>query len=298
MGERGDGLAGGTVTRRRDIERNLAGLQEIRAILDAMRNLAVLETRKIARFREAHRRSLDTLAAAASDVARFHAPALRGAPRTTVWILIGSERGFCGDLNETLLAAWQKRGQSNFPVTRHAADALVVVGGRLAARLPAGERVQALAGPSIAEDVNEVIVHLAEALRALLQRETAAALDLEVLHHEPDSAAPQLARLEPFPEPPPGGAGTPPQLDLPPAALLPELGERHLLAQLQALLYAALAAENEQRLRHMEAAIRHIDEDSERLTVQRNRLRQEEITEEIEVLMLSAERLRGPAERG
>ena len=288
------------MTRRRDVERNLAGLQEIRAILDAMRNLAVLETRKIARFRDAHRRSLHTLAVAAADVARYHAPALRTTRRMTVWILVGSERGFCGDLNETLLAAWQaQRSEVEKSHPREGGDPVpvTVVGSRLAARLPDGESVQALAGPSIAEDVNEVIVRLADALRARLEREPGAALDLAVLHHEPDMVVPQLARLEPFPEPTTDAPGTPPQLDLPPEALLPELGEQHLLAQLQAVLYAALAAENEKRLRHMDAAIRRLDEDSARLTVQRNRLRQEEITEEIEVIMLSVERLRAAGGR-
>jgi F-type H+-transporting ATPase subunit gamma len=280
------------VTRRRDVERSLAGLREIRSILDAMRNLAVLETRKIARFRAAHGRSLDTLAAAAGEVARFHAPALRAERRLAVWILVGAERGFCGDLNEALLRAWDARSAGGTPGT------VVAVGTRLASRLQGRTAAPLfIPGPSIAEDTNAVIVELAGKLRTLLQHQAGTLLELNVLHYDPEALEPELVRLEPFPGQRASSArGTPPQLNVPAEALLPELGERHLLAQLQAVLYAALAAENEKRLRHMEGAIRRLDDDSRRLKAQRNRLRQEEITEEIEVLMLSAERPRTPAQ--
>jgi len=274
------------VSRRREVERSLGAFHEIRAILDAMRNLAVLETRKIARFRAAHRRALDTLAAAASDVAQFHAPPPAAARVLPVWVLIGSERGFCGDLNEALVRAWREhRGQGT----------LVAVGTRLAARLPGGAPIVSVPGPSIAEEVNGVIATLAAELHAALEREARGALKLRVLHHDPDAGAPLLAELEPFPGAEPRTRyGAAPRLNLPGPALLAELGERHLLAQLQALLYGALAAENEKRLRHMDAAIHRLDGETARLRARCNRLRQEEITEEIEILMLSAERLRVP----
>lgn len=46
--------------------------------------------------------------------------------------------------------------------------------------------------------------------------------------------------------------------------------------------------DNRQRLLHMDGAVRWLDKSSEELLLHYNRLRQEEITEEIEVILLSA----------
>ena len=48
-------------------------------------------------------------------------------------------------------------------------------------------------------------------------------------------------------------------------------------------------AENQQRVQRMDSAVRRIDEESEALRRRSNSLRQEEITEEIELIMLNIE---------
>jgi F-type H+-transporting ATPase subunit gamma len=50
-------------------------------------------------------------------------------------------------------------------------------------------------------------------------------------------------------------------------------------------------AENHSRLQHMEGAIQHLDDKSEKLKRKAQTFRQEEITEEIEVILLTAESL-------
>ena len=50
-------------------------------------------------------------------------------------------------------------------------------------------------------------------------------------------------------------------------------------------------AENQRRMQHMDHAMRSIEQDSAELRQKRNMLRQEEIIEEIEVIMLSLEAL-------
>ena len=60
-----------------------------------------------------------------------------------------------------------------------------------------------------------------------------------------------------------------------------------LLAALQALLYSSLMAEHPHRLRHLEGALHRIDERTRTLTLRRNLGRQEEITEEIELILLN-----------
>jgi len=87
----------------------------------------------------------------------------------------------------------------------------------------------------------------------------------------------------------PGAArsGHPPLLYLEPRHFLARIVEHYLFAALHEIFYGSLMAENRQRLQHMDYAVRRIEEMFHLLTLKRNSLRQEEITEEIEVIMLS-----------
>ena len=58
-------------------------------------------------------------------------------------------------------------------------------------------------------------------------------------------------------------------------------------AALYGLLYESLAAEQHQRLAHMEHAIDRLDQTLAQLAIERNALRQEKIVEEIEVILSS-----------
>jgi len=57
-------------------------------------------------------------------------------------------------------------------------------------------------------------------------------------------------------------------------------------------------SENHQRVDHLEGAVKHLQEESTRLIRTGNVLRQEEITEEIEVILLNADNAFGPEKRG
>ena len=275
------------MSRRRNIESRIGALREMRSILDGMRNLAVLETRKIERFLSAQQRCVASLAAAASEVSRFYAP-VTSSNTLPVYVLVGSERGFCGDFNEALerlLVAHRTKHPEPTP--------LVVVGGRLAARLARDPSLAlALPGPSVAEEVETVLAEVAKAISALVRRGRRREPLLIAFAHDADTTKPRVVTLDPIArEERLGGAGNPPRLNLPPRVLLAELAERHLLARLLSLLYTSLFAENSRRLRHLDAAVRKLDDQVAGLRARSNLLRQEEITEEIEVIMLSAERM-------
>ena len=75
-----------------------------------MKNMALIETRKFIRFMAHQQRLVDSLGAATADFLHFfptdgptHDPDRSGPGH--ILILIGSERGFCGDFNETIAAA-------------------------------------------------------------------------------------------------------------------------------------------------------------------------------------------------
>ncbi|MBX3318973.1 MAG: F0F1 ATP synthase subunit gamma, partial [Nitrospira sp.] len=61
----------------------------------------------------------------------------------------------------------------------------------------------------------------------------------------------------------------------------------YLFSILHEIFYSALMAESRARLAHLEAALRRLEGNRAEMLRKRNLLRQEEITEEIEVLMLS-----------
>jgi len=80
----------------------------------------------------------------------------------------------------------------------------------------------------------------------------------------------------------------PPMLHLAPKQMLTELTEHYLFAMLNRILYTSLMMENHRRVSHLEGAVNHLDEESAALSRQCMALRQEEIIEEIEVILLNA----------
>ena len=57
---------------------------------------------------------------------------------------------------------------------------------------------------------------------------------------------------------------------------------------LHEILYASLLAENRRRVQHLDGALRHLDRRLDDLKRKDRRLRQEEIIEEIEVILLGS----------
>lgn len=98
---------------------------------------------------------------------------------------------------------------------------------------------------------------------------------------------PGLKRLLPLAPPPASHLAHPPGLQIAPPEFFAELIDQYLLATLYGLLYESLAAENRQRLAHMEHALDRLDETIAHLALKRNALRQEKIVEEIEVILSS-----------
>ncbi|MGX2040533.1 F0F1 ATP synthase subunit gamma [Methylocaldum sp. MU1018] len=273
------------MSRRAGIEQRLRRLGEIAEIMTAMKTLALIETHKFNRFMAHQQRLIASIEAASADFLAFHPEFRRDGRReegeSHVLVLIGSERGFCGDFNETIVAAL-----AALPPIR---PRLVVIGRRLATKLQSHPNIEAeLDGPNVAEEVRPVLDELMTALHRL-QRESGWKR-LSVLAHNPEGgvALHGLLPITPAQEP---AFAYPPRLNLDPAPFFAELTEHYLLAKLPGLFYASLMAENRRRLEHMENALRRMDAKIEDLRRKSNALRQEEIVEEIEIILLSAESL-------
>ena len=88
---------------------------------------------------------------------------------------------------------------------------------------------------------------------------------------------------------------SPPLISLPPGALLAELAQEYVFAELTEALTLSLAAENEARMRAMSAAKSNVSKMLDELIARSRQLRQEEITNEI--IELGGRRARGRPSR-
>ncbi len=276
------------MSRRRDVERHLQSLGEIGEIMNAMKNLALMETHKLTRRLETQRRVVASVEAAAADFLSFY-PYLPSAevPARDVYLLVGSERGFCGDFNEAILKAMQTCA------TRGDEPVLVMIGSKLGSRYGDDSRVVArLAGPNTLEEIEAVLLNLMATLEEwqAAQRPTGA-VRFTIFHHRPEEPGVKVTRLDPFSQwsPPAPRFAYPPLLNLDPEMFLTKIAEHYMLAVLHELFYCSLMAENQQRVQRMDFAVRRIDEESQALLRRSNSLRQEEITQEIELIMLNVD---------
>jgi F-type H+-transporting ATPase subunit gamma len=280
------------MSRRRELDDRLHALRDINGILRAMKNLALMEQQKLTRFLLTQRRVVDSIEAAAEDFFTFYPQAARRLGKgTPVWLIIGSERGFCGDYNEQLREGVERhiRERSPHPLR------LILIGRKLTAKFVQDRRVAAsLAGPTVAEEVPAVLIGLMENLRELQARQKPGVrLEFTIVHHSPASEGGGIRVHEPMKKAcRPVSRGYPPLLNLDPFAFATNLIDHHLFSLLHEVFYSSLMAENLRRFQHMDQSIQRLEKDMAELVLKRNGLRQEEITEEIEVIMLSAEALR------
>ena len=284
------------MSNRRDLQQRLQRLEETRGILNAMKNLALMETRKLARRRDTQQQVVDLVESVAADFLGSYPifPPV-GLHTANIFLLIGSERGFCGDFNEAIVAALASELPSPNIMPAH----LIAVGHKLCSRLADDPRViAALDGANVADEVPNVLNRLIETTSALPAQEAA----LTVFYHSLDAGEVVKERLLPpfqrlLETAPPETAPPcpyPPLLNLPPPVFLGELIDQYLFAVLHQAFYTSLLAESHRRVSHMDGAVSHLDKTIEALTRKGQSLRQEEITEEIEVILLSAEGLNQP----
>lgn len=280
------------MSKRHELDNHRRTLGEISGIMRAMKNLSLMETHKLSRLLAAQERVVASLEAAAADFLSFYrdvmGPPFKG---RAVFLLIGSERGFCGDFNEALVRAFEEH--SRHPVDRP--PVLITVGRKLAPKVIGDARVYAaLDGPAVAEEIQPVLIRVMEALHQFHARDKGDSFEITVFYHDAGKEGVSIETLQPFEKftQPARHFSHPPHLTLEPFAFLTGLIDLYFFSVLHRLFYSSLMAENRLRLQHMDNASRRLDKEGADLKVRRDRLRQEEITEEIEIIMLSAERVR------
>ena len=265
----------------RALQQHIEHLTEIRSILHSLKNMAFMDMHKLSRLRQAQALVVKHIENVAADFLQFYPnmPEVDvGTP--SVMIVIGSERGFCGNFNESLIEQLQQASP----------DIVIAVGSRLCNRLQNTNSVfSPLYGANSSDEINQVLGNVTDAITELHQQHTL--FNLSVLFHQDEHLTISLrAILPPFKA---VDRQTEykhePLLNLQPEQFLLELVEHYVFSSLQDILYTSLAAENNQRLQHLDNAVRHLDEATEKLHKKSQVYRQEEITEEIEVILLNAD---------
>lgn len=272
------------MARRREIERHIATFGDIAEIVEAMKNLALVEVRRVTGFIEAQRRSAAIIEDALADFFDGY-PGFRTPPSTggDVCCVIGSERGFCGDFNLRLAEAARTLGAQLRTPSR-----TVLVGANLSSTWTDAADARC-AGASVADEVSATMARLADSIRDLMPPAPGGPpWGLVLLLH--GETGPELRRLLPLSI---GAANRrrrpfPVDLDLDPADFLAAAMRQYLFAAPLAALYESLLIENQRRLDHMDRALRKMDDRLAELGRERNRRRQEEITEDIELILMSA----------
>lgn len=278
------------MSRRRELELHRDSLVEIREIMNSMKTLAYLETHKLQDTLPAQNTMVDDIESAAADFLAFHADILPDSLETQQVILVfGSERGFCGDFNQALAHQLHDVvGKRINPAT------IIAIGHKLHTLLQdTGDSVHLIAGANTVDETFSVLNEIVEVLGNL--QATGVALSLQVLCHGHEDSITTQELLPPFRHL--RGLPTiltePPLLNVTPEQFLSELTDAYLFAALQQILNRSLMAENHRRVQHMDGAVRHLEQMSTEILHQCNALRQEEITEEIEVILLNAANLSG-----
>lgn len=250
----------------------LALYQELSEIVSAMKNMAEVELHRTTRIERNQEQALAT-ALEGMTLLLQAAPQLT-APTPllqTVLIVLGSERGFCGGFNEQLVRALKDAHQPG--------EAVLVVGGRLAGKLGALESLTVFPGPATADEVLPCVQQLVEHLLSLPMP-----LGLRVLGHGPHALEHKLL----LPCPKVADIAPVVHVDLPsaPGLLFEELQWQCVHQGLLRAMLVSLQRENRMRLQQMEGAREHLDELIDTLRLRLNTLRQQEIVEEIETILV------------
>ena len=257
--------------RRREIEGQLVLYDDLSGILGVMKSFALVELRRVTKREEAEHHAVETVKQALDAV--FSSLPAPVETEGDILLLFGSARGFCGSFNEDVARAWKESNGIQSPT--------IVIGERLSLLLPEHANIEWIPGANGAQDASDVIARMLTAIEHLRRKRPQEMGLVAYLHDEHET---RIQRLLPLPTP---ANPTPAYLPLTnesPVVVAESVVEHYLFHSLFAFFLRSLYVENHMRLMQMENALSHLDRKSEEMRMLRNRLRQEEIVEEIELI--------------
>ena len=276
------------MSRQRKLKHLLRQLSETRGIIEAMKNLAVVEIHKLDRRLENQQQIVLDLEHMAADFLNFHPYTFpRESGEVDIWLLFGSERGFCGDFNESIVDNLHRQ----LDMRNGRRPVLIPIGGKLCQRLGDDDRVaRFIEGADVVEEMTQVLNAIINEVN-VLQTQFGICYVYALYHHSESGQLTCSQLLPPFKNitGTPDRHFTPPVLNIRPEVLFRALVDHYLFSALHEIAYMSLMVENYSRIQHMSGALNRLDERVEEVMRKYHIHRQEEITEEIEVILLNAQ---------
>lgn len=271
--------------------KHIDSLADISDIMNAMKYLSLMESNKLSRYILHQKRAMQIIELAAEDFLHFHPELLEEIePKAHIIVVLGSERGFCGSYNETLYQSVEEylNTQKNTDIK------IVALGYKLHNKFDQHSTLYSrlhkkLSGPKLVEEIPDIISGLISSISYLMNDQQAT--QLTVMHHSEDNPYPVFRKILPAFQAlhtERVSYRSPPLTHLANTALYYSLLDEYLFASLDQIFYTAFMSENQHRVRHIENSLNKLSEKIMDLSLKRNEVRQEEITEELEVIMLSS----------
>lgn len=165
------------MSRYRKVKLHLKQLKELQSIITSMRTLAQLESRKLARFTRSQNNIADVLDQTITDFLTFF-PRQPLNKENALWLLIGSERGFCGGFNEQLIS----RLFTEWPRCLDKPQRVLAVGHKLCSRLDEMlPGYEGMTGASVVEEIPSLLSRVVNTTQKQLIHHSSATL--RVLYH-------------------------------------------------------------------------------------------------------------------
>ena len=283
------------MTKRAQLKDNLHTLEDIGNIMTAMKNLCSIEISKMTKFLSMQDRVMESILAVKSDFLSTYPimPISNQEAKPLIYILIGSERGFCGGFNNNILNELERLKEQNPNAV------LISVGRKLALKLDDDSRIaNVLDGPNVIEEIPAVILKVLKALEEVARQRHFAlhSGQWNIIFNEEKQDQIQVTTLQPFNEfciSNTDKFSAPPVLNLSTDVFLAEFIDNYFFALFHSVFYKSFFVENHQRFFHLNHALDRLDRKKNDLKGHLKLVRQEEITEEIQIIMLSAEAIIG-----
>ncbi len=251
-------------------------LDELRQIVQSMKNLAFAELQRVSRMKQAQTQAQDAVSQALLDVPPTGPSTTSPKTQQVTWLVIGAERGFCGAFNTQLVVAL------NALCAQAPSLTLLIASRRLLTQLEgASASLMALPGCAASEEADLVLDDWLDAVNQAIY----GGAQVWLMHVGSEGLV--RRRLWPEEAGPTQASGSPPQMYLPARHLREALARQALRLAIQGALYASLEQENHWRLAQMQRAQDHLDELGRTLRRRYAALRQANITNELETLASS-----------
>lgn len=260
------------------LRRRMALLDELRQIVNAMRNMSIAALQHLGKAAQVEKESEQLLLQALADTG-IKLPEPTG---TGICLVIGSEHGFCGGFNDRLADFMKNFLAENPSMTCY------IAGSRLSPLLVSDiKHFVVLKGcADMMEAVDTVSGWMDE---LLIDREVFS--PLTVIYQDEEGV--KVRRLLPLPILPEASPGVPPLRYLPDRSLQAGLLSEWLRLALLSSLTRSLTIEHRWRISQMQRAEQYLDETGLQLRGTMQRQRQNEITIELENLMSALESATG-----